>query len=251
MTALDFNAGPGLDFGTSADYGSTSELTIAGRIFGYSFASDYRELIRKAGNYILRTGAAGNQGKWEWAWWDGTNIRWQHGSSVITGAWSTFLVTVTKNDCAGIFVNGISVGDASSTLAPEARSLTNALLVGNSATGGIAAWNSRVEDLAIWDVAMGQEDAEAHAGGVLARDLIAKHPIFYLERGSGIRDVARQTVPTIYSSCPAFIGGMPIPDDDDVLPIRAIAGAATATTTPKLIGGNLIRPNLVRGRLAA
>lgn len=27
--------------------------------------------------------------------------------------------------------------------------------------------------------------------------------------------------------------------------------AATATTTPKLIGGNLIRPNLVRGRLAA
>lgn len=34
--------------------------------------------------------------------------------------------------------------------------------------------------------------------------------------------------------------------DDD-----ALTGGVAATTTPKLIGGNLIRPNLVRGRLAA
>jgi hypothetical protein len=252
------------DFNGSSDYitvtdaaslDSTSALTVS--VWAWADTNiggtGNREIVRKNGNYILRQQyvVGPNTARLWFIWWDGTNLKYVEAATPTTGAWHHIVGIASGNDASKIYIDGVDSAGASASLGAGSRVLTNNVILGSEVGGGY--WDGGIAEVAIDDAAWTADQVQTvYRKGpfALGLELGAYLPIFGAASPepdwSGNGNSGALTGTSLKDHPPVarpFDGANWWPG--------AFTSSGGAAATPKLIGGNLIRPNLVRGRLAA
>lgn len=190
----------------------------------------------------------------------GLNYGYASTGSPSTGVWHSFVCvfdfTKSTNE-VDLYWNGSlqsltrSVNNNNSNTHTFANSTLNVA----ARNGGSLHFDGKIERLAAWSVDLGADHAASWHRGVPALRIRPDARIndWPLWGAASPEPDECGVVNVTLTNSPAQVAGPSAnrPFDGANWWPGAFTSSGAATTTPNLIGGNLIRPNLVRGRLAA
>lgn len=231
--------------------GATQALTLLARVYADTKGS-YRGIVDSHGvnNFaiMLISGGAGNPLGYMWgaAGGDEYDIA---GPALNTGEWTACAVAVSAT--AANLYTGTQAGSqnsATNTKSHESITPSTTWNIGKEEGDNNRTFDGRIAEVAIYLATLTAAECLGYQRGYSPL-LIRPHSLLsYVPLVRGLSDLKTGSAWTATGTTVADHSAV-------IMPKRRRSGefttAAAATTTPKLIGGNLIRPNLVRGRLAA
>lgn len=182
--------------------------------------------------------------------WDSGGVSGGASSSGASGtsAWYHGAAVYASSTSRTAYFNGGNTGTDTASRVPSGLNDTEIGSYRFGSSAPEAFFDGYMAEVAMWSAALDAAEIAALAKGFSPMLIRPTSLVYYIP---GLVDIVdrRGTVWTNNNS----VGFTTHPRV--IMPKRRRSGefttAAAATTTPKLIGGNLIRPNLVRGRLAA
>ena len=124
------------------DAGSNFSLSLWVK---FPSTDNHGEIVRKDGNYILRTAGS----NLDWIWWDGTGqIRGFIFPLPSLNQWHQLVITVNANVSEKVYLDGTDLGLSEGFLGGGARSLTAPFFLGGSSAG--EAFNGEAAEIGLY-----------------------------------------------------------------------------------------------------